>query len=232
MWVVCVPGLARAQESIGSTAAAQNQVTRESSGATRPLVVGDSVYRNDVVRTGTDSVAKLVFLDSTNLAVGPTSRVVLDQFVYVGHVGTQKMAVNLAKGIFRFTTGGLDKNAYNIETPTAAIGVRGTVLDIDVRGAQTRVTLAEGHAFVCPRRRGVTLEQQATSCLRGRRCDCEPLNPGQTALVRKIAGANQASMSSTPVNVGSLCTSASFCSGTTYADASTPGGGGGALCGR
>ena len=64
------------------------------------------------------------------------------------------MAVNLAKGVFRFTTGALDKRAYTISTPTASIGVRGTVLDIDVRSAQSRVTLVEGQALVCPRGRG------------------------------------------------------------------------------
>jgi hypothetical protein len=221
-------GSARAQQSIGSATAAQNQVTREFAGASKPLSVGDAVFRDEVVRTGADSIAKLVFLDSTNLAVGPTSRIVLDQFVYVGNVGTQKMAVNLAKGIFRFTTGALDKKAYNIQTPTAAIGVRGTVLDIDVRNARTRVTLVEGRAFVCPRRSGVTLEQQLNTCAKGGRCDCEQLlNSGQTALVKRVGGSNRATMTSTPVSLGSLCSDPSICSGATYADA-----GGGALCGR
>ena len=104
------------------------------------------------MRTGADSLAKLVFVNSTNLAVGPTSRVVLDRFVYEGDPGAEKVAVGLAKGLFRFTTGNLDKKAYTITTPTAAIGVRGTVLDIDVRRADTRVTLVEGRALVCPRR--------------------------------------------------------------------------------
>ena len=72
------------------------------------------------------------------MGVGKTSivrRVVLDQFVYVGQVGTQKMAVNLAKGVFRFTTGALDKNAYNIATPTAAIGVGSTGIGATGAGA-------------------------------------------------------------------------------------------------
>ena len=60
----------------------------------------------------------------------------LDQFVYAGEFNGQKMTVNLAKGIFRFTTGALDKRAYQINTPTAAIGVRGTVLDIDCAAAK------------------------------------------------------------------------------------------------
>jgi hypothetical protein len=193
-----------AQEHIGSTALARNDVTRESAGASAPLVTGDSVFRNETVRTGADSNARLVFLDSTNLGVGPTSSVKLDQFVYVGQSNGQKMTVNLAKGVFRFTTGVLDKKAYEITTPTAAIGVRGTVLDIAVQGPDTRVTLVEGQALVCPRRPGVSFAQQERSCARaaggvaGAHCDCVELkNVGQTAQVKKTGSA---SLTSNPVN--------------------------------
>ena len=234
-------GGAFAQEHIGSTAVARNDVTRDLAGAMGPLTVGDSVYRNEVVRTGADSTAKLIFLDSTNLGVGPVSRVTLDQFVYVGQSNGQKMAVNLAKGVFRFTTGKLDKSAYIISTPSAAIGVRGTVLDISVRSAQSRVTLVEGQALVCPRRPGITFEQQARNCARaaggrgGPRCECIDLtNVGQTAQVKKAGGANQASLTSTPVNFASLCAGdSSLCSGSSYASADQSGGfASGALCGR
>lgn len=232
---------ARAQEHIGSTALARNDVTRESAGASAPLVTGDSVFRNETVRTGADSNARLVFLDSTNLGVGPTSSVKLDKFVYVGESNGQKMTVNLAKGIFRFTTGALDKKAYTIATPNAAIGVRGTVLDIRVQGALTRVTLVEGQALVCPRRPGITFEQQARNCARaaggrgGARCECVDMtNVGQTAQVKKSGGASQASLTSTPVNFASLCAGdSSLCSGSSYASAEQSGGfASGALCGR
>jgi hypothetical protein len=231
---------ARAQQAIGSTAAAQNQVTRELSGAAGPLTVGDSVYRNEVVRTGADSLAKLIFLDSTNLAVGPTSRVLLDRFVYEGDPGAEKVAVGLAKGLFRFTTGTLDKKAYTITTPTAAIGVRGTVLDIDVRNIDTRVTLVEGQALVCPRRNGMSFEQQARNCgktfggattARTGRCDCAELDhPGQTATARRTGGTTQASLTDNPVNFASLCAGdASLCSSGVDSFGGASGGG---LCGR
>ena len=185
--------------------------------------------------------AKLIFLDLTNLAIGPTSRVTLDRFVYSGDVNAQKVTVNLAKGLFRFTTGALDKKAYEIRTPSASIGVRGTVLDIGVQGPrQMRVTLVEGQALVCPIRPGVTFEQQVEVCNTGKgRCDCLNLNhAGQTAQVKKIGGANQGSFVSTPVDFASLCSGgSSLCSGATYASL-TPGAGGGggfpsgALCGH
>jgi hypothetical protein len=121
-----------AQQNIGATQTVQNEVSRELSGAAAKLNVGDPVFRNEVVKTGQESTAKLVFLDSTNLAVGPISRVVLDRFVYDGGESGQTVAVKLSKGLFRFTTGALDKNAYSVTTPTAAIGVGGTILDISV----------------------------------------------------------------------------------------------------
>lgn len=234
MLAVCAGHPAHAVEPIGSTTIAQNQVSRELAGASGALTAGDSVFLSEVVRTGADSLAKFVFLDSTNLSVGPTSRVVLDRFVYSGAPSAQKVTVDLAKGIFRFTTGGLEKKAYTINTPTAAIGVRGTILDIGVRSAaDTRVTLVEGLALVCVRRAGVTVEQQARACAAHRgRCDCEILNiPGQTAQVKKVAGATRASMISTPVDFASLCSGdAALCSSDEYAYAGF--GGSGALCGR
>jgi hypothetical protein len=128
------------------------------------------------------------------------------------------MTVNLAKGVFRFTTGALDKKAYEITTPTAAIGVRGTVLNIAVEGTETRVTLVEGQALVCPRRAGVTLAQQERNCAHaaggvgGPRCDYVDLKDvGQTAKVTKTA-----SLSSNAVNYA-------------YNDSGFPSGG---LCGR
>ena len=228
-------GAVRAQPSaIGSTALAQNQVTREIHGASGTLAAGDSVYLNEVVKTGSDSLAKFVFLNSTNLSVGPVSRVVLDRFVYSGDPGVQKVTVNLAKGVFRFTTGGLDKKAYTINTPTAAIGVRGTILDIKVAG-QTRVTLVEGQAIVCPRKRNKTLEQQLRECgqaldgRRGAQCDCLDLrDAGQTALAKKGA----VSSSSVPVDFASLCAGDSALCSSTSSASNDFGPSGGALCGR
>jgi hypothetical protein len=163
-------GVSYAQQHIGSTILAKNDVTRELSGASAPLTAGENVFRNEIVKTGVESTAKLVFLDSTNLGVGPVSRVTLDQFVYVGDVSAQRMAINLTKGVFRFTTGTLDKERYIISTPNAGLGIRGTVLDIGVQGAQSKVTLVEGQALVCPRRPGL-LSPSRSAIARGAQAD-------------------------------------------------------------
>jgi hypothetical protein len=212
------PGQASAQQNIGSTAIAHNDVERELAGQSGALGSGDPVYRDEIVRTGTDSIAKLAFLDSTALAVGPISRVVLDRFVYDPSSTSQAMAVNLTKGVFRFTTGLLDKRAYSITTPLASIGVRGTVLDIAVNPRKTRVTLVEGQAVVCARKGGA----------------CVTLNKtGQTASVTATANGPRAAITSDAVQFASLCgADAALCSGAGGPDFADSGGGGGALCGR
>ena len=53
----------------------------------------------------------------------------LDRFVYDPSQPSEALGVTLAKGLFRFTTGSLQKSAYTVTTPTAVIGVRGTVYD-------------------------------------------------------------------------------------------------------
>lgn len=242
--------MSSAQQNIGSTAVAHNDVSRELTGATGPLNVGDPVFRDEVVRTGTESTAKVIFLDSTNLAVGPISRVLLDRFVYDETKTAQSMAIKLTKGVFRFTTGVLDKNAYSVTTPTAAIGVRGTVLDISVGGDRTKVTLVEGRALVCPVKKGTAFEQQARDCAKGHsaHCDCVELNnAGQTAQVRRAGGATQAAFTPSPVQFAALCSGdAALCSGASYASVgggggaggvngstlADVGGGGASLCGR
>lgn len=246
-----------AQSNIGATELVKNDVSREIGGAGGKLATGDPVYRNEIVKTGQESAAKLVFLDSTNLAVGAISRVVLDRFVYDGGEGGQTVAVKLTKGLFRFTTGALDKKAYSVTTPTAAIGVRGTVLDISVSNATTRVTLREGKAIVCPVERGSAFEQLARDCARGRgggNCHCTSLDHvGQTVqATRGASGTVTTTRVTAPVSVASLC-SGGFCSATSYASLTdtltkiasdfdfagpvdtngpTDGGGGAALCGR
>ena len=238
-----LPLRASAQQNIGSAVGAHNDVSRELAGSRGPIAEGDQVFHNEIVRTGVESTAKLVFLDSTALAVGPISRVVLDRFVYDPTPTSQSMAVNLGKGIFRFTTGGLDKSAYSITTPMAAIGVRGTVLDIGVDARRTRVTLVEGAALVCPRRKGEAFEQEARDCAKGhsapgRHCDCVTLDhEGQTATVTASSSGPRASPTGPTVQFASLCgADPSMCSGagTQFAGGAplSSGWGAGSLCGR
>lgn len=161
---------AAAQDArIGEASSVQNQVTRVRGQGGRPVSAGDSVFRDETIATAAASSARLTFLDQTNLSIGPSSRIVLNRFVFSGDASAQALSVNLARGAFRFSTGALDKRAYRIQTPVATIGVRGTILDINSQQGRTIVTLVDnGQALACTRS--------------GRQC-AELLRPGDSVVI-------------------------------------------------
>ena len=143
---------AQADESIGGAKTVVNLVTGDlATGDKVNVVQGDDVFSDEGVRTDADSSARLVLRDNTNLLLGPSSSIKLDRFVYSGPSQPGAIAVNLVKGALRFATGDADKKAYVISTPTAALGVRGTVLKIVSSPSKTFVVLDEGGAVVCTR---------------------------------------------------------------------------------
>lgn len=138
---------ARAQ-SIGNARSVTNQVDGILRGATRSLAAGSDVFTNELIRTGDAATAQLVFLDNTNLNVGPRSAVTLDRFVYNPDRNTGRVVVRASRGVFRFVTGSQPPRDYTIRTPIATIGVRGTVFDLLVDRDKIIVVLVEGAIVV------------------------------------------------------------------------------------
>jgi hypothetical protein len=169
------------EETIGSAQIVIHQVRGNlPTGGEVPITEGVSVVRDESVRTESDSSAKFLLRDKTNLAVGPNSTIRLDRFVYAGAAKNGEIALNMAKGTFRFITGDADKHAYEITTPTAAIGIRGTVLLVKATSTKTDVILEEGKAIVC--RRARAQERTVDELERMGRCK-RLLFPGQQATV-------------------------------------------------
>ena len=93
---------ARADETIGVASVVRNDVSGVLVSGTVKVDTGASVVRNEIMKTAEDSSAKLVFTDSTNLAIGPNSTVKLDHFVSSGPSSYGKATIDVAKGVFRF----------------------------------------------------------------------------------------------------------------------------------
>ncbi|MDF2114739.1 FecR domain-containing protein [Roseiarcaceae bacterium H3SJ34-1] len=200
--LAALPGVALAQaQRIGAASSVQNSVSRISGGATNPLSVGGSVFRNETVATGAASSARLTFLDETNLSIGPTSRVLLNHFVYSENSSAQALAVNLARGAFRFSSGALDVKAYKINTPTATIGVRGTIVDLFISAGRTVMTMVEG---------------QATGCTASGR-QCTTVREGETLII-DASGVHRSGAGGTRFSFQQYCTaSAGLCGNTQFA---------------
>jgi hypothetical protein len=130
-----------AAEKIGIAAAVQNEVTADGG---RALAPGGAVFRDETIRTGAKSMTQLIFLDETTLSVGPHSEVKLDRFVYSPGVSAGDVVLSTTKGAFRFITGSQDPRSYQINTPFANIGVRGTIVDCYTADNGTYCTTQEG----------------------------------------------------------------------------------------
>ncbi|MEA2948979.1 MAG: hypothetical protein QOI40_4309 [Alphaproteobacteria bacterium] len=140
---------AAAQEKIGSASSISNKVEGIIPGAdAQTIEVGGEVYLNELVRTGDASVARLLFLDNTDLRVGPKSEVKLDRFVYDPDRSAGSVIVRAGRGIFRFVTGSQRPQNYLIQTPIASIGVRGTIFDLLVLPDRITVILISGQIQV------------------------------------------------------------------------------------
>ena len=149
---------------IGSASTISNRVEGFFGGGPRALAVGSEVFQNELVRTALASDAKLIFLDNTNLSVGPASEVTLDRFVYDADKNAGAVVVRTTKGIFRFVTGSQRPQNYLISTPIASIGVRGTIFDLLVVPDRVTVLLIEGQIQVTTLlNRTIALTQPGTS---------------------------------------------------------------------
>jgi hypothetical protein len=140
---------AHAQTRVGEAAVVQNQVVRVAGSATTQINVGDGLLRDETVRTGQDSAARLVMADNTNLSLGANSTIKLDRTVFNDEHSYRDIAIRLTTGAFRFVTGNSEKTAYKITTSVATIGVRGTILDILSLPGKSIVVLQEGGSHVC-----------------------------------------------------------------------------------
>ena len=195
-----------AQTRVGEAVVVQNEVVRVAASASTQINVGDGLLRDETVRTGLASAARLVMADNTNLSLGPSATVKLDRTVFNDEHTYRDIAVRLTTGAFRFVTGNSEKTAYKITTPLASIGVRGTILDILSQLGKTTVVLQEGASSVC------TLSFQ---CI-------QLTQPGDTAVITSTGGKTTIHKTNNPpwTFAATCAAAAGLCAVSDFADAS------------
>ena len=148
-WAIS-PG--HAAQQIGGAVSIQREVSGQVEGRSRSLATGDEVHQNETIRTGSASSAELGFLDQTRLAVGASAAVKLDRFVFDPDRGARSVVLTATKGVARFVSGAGPSAVYQVRTPHATIGVRGTEFEVMVQSSRTVVVLgATGAVDVCRR---------------------------------------------------------------------------------
>lgn len=173
---------ALAADRIGVASSVTSNVTGSMGGRTAALSSGDGVYQRQVISADATGKAQLLFIDETVFSVGAGANVTLDEFIYNPSQSAGRMVFNVTKGAFRFISGSAKPESYEIQTPVATIGVRGTIFTGTVwNELYMSLELLEGQILIClkpgARIEGANIDQQEP--VRRGNEDCYLVNPGK-----------------------------------------------------
>jgi hypothetical protein len=122
-------------DAIGSVVKQDGVTSVERGGEESVLEKDSDIMFKDNVITGKGNIG-ITFVDNTNVAVSPQSKLVIDEFIYDPSApSASKLVMNIAAGTVRYASGNiahLDNQNVDIRTPTAKILVRGTAFSMTV----------------------------------------------------------------------------------------------------
>ncbi len=107
---------------------------RKADGATKAISIGSKVDEGDTVLTEKRTYARLKFNDGSEVTLKPNSQFKVEKYNYDETKPKEDAgSFNLIKGGLRTITGQIGKrgnqDSYKMSTPTATIGIRGTIYD-------------------------------------------------------------------------------------------------------
>jgi hypothetical protein len=124
--------------TIGQVVWVKGSVKAITEGKTRTLERRTPIYDKDTIVTNQAGTGQIVFSDNSIVALTADSTLELKEYKFDKKTPQQsKFVANLVKGGFRTVTGLIPKNNpdnYQINTPVATIGVRGTSYAVVLKG--------------------------------------------------------------------------------------------------
>lgn len=122
-----------------------------------PVQAGDPVSLGDAVRTKRNGKAEIQFKDETVIQLAPETRITIDEYSFRGEETREKGLIGLLRGKMRAIVSKVkgavapasrDGSTFNVKTPTAIAGVKGTDFIIYYERGVTGVIFIDGEGFV------------------------------------------------------------------------------------
>lgn len=156
--LVLLPGMALA-EPVGTFTRVEGPVDilRQSEIAAVKVSVGDPVSMGDAIRTKRNGKAEIKFRDETVIQLAPETRITIDEYSYGGADTREKGLIGLLRGKVRaivskvkaaVTPVSRTDASFNIKTPTAIAGVKGSELIVYYERGVTGVIFITGEGFI------------------------------------------------------------------------------------
>ena len=138
-----------AAETIARLVQGQGDVVRVRDGVSEPLTAGAALRESDHLLTGVDARATLMFLDGTQLLVGPETELALSRYA-TGVSGRRSGGVvSVVEGIVRLLVQpGLPGSVLDVQGRSAIASVRATELIVQCEEGHVAFFVADGNVDV------------------------------------------------------------------------------------
>jgi len=131
-------------------------------GAGAKLARGAQVEVGQTIVTGAGGHVHIKFVDDAFVAIRPNSQLSVDEYHYdAADAASNRVKFTLRNGTGRLITGKAgqaNKQGFRLNTPMAAIGVRGTDFVVRASADTTRVTVQQGAVVMAPFAGGCTTD--------------------------------------------------------------------------
>lgn len=132
VFALCAAALAHAAQVAGTVVNLSGPLlAKKADGTVKVLSVKSAVEQGDTLVTEKDAYARIRFIDNSEITLRPNSQMKIDSFSFEEDKQEKDSATfSLVKGGLRAVTGTLGKRSkerVGVNTPTATIGIRGTI---------------------------------------------------------------------------------------------------------
>ena len=118
-------------EGVATVVAIRGTVTAlDKTGASRNLSIKSQIFRDDVLKTGKNGQMQIMFTDNSIISLGRGSEMKIAEYRWQPGKKDSALKTQVKEGTFRVMGGALAKDApqnFKTETPTATIGIRGSM---------------------------------------------------------------------------------------------------------
>ena len=137
---------AQTRLQVGVVAAISGKILVSYQEIGREAVTGEKIYMGDVIETTASSKMQILLKDRTALTIAPSSRLVIDEFIYDPGL-EQKLTSTLFKGVVKMSSPrlqGAAKSDRKLVLPNAVVAIRGTEFLARVGDGDDQVILFSG----------------------------------------------------------------------------------------
>ena len=117
------------------------------------LAKGRVIYDGDQILTGAGGHVHIQFLDGARVSLRPLSRLTIESYTKASSTQEGAIRFRLDEGVMRSITGDLgeaDRKRFRLNTPLAAIGIKGTDFIVKTDTNRTLATVVTGSIALSP----------------------------------------------------------------------------------